>query len=88
MISELNQDLNKLIGADAGYSLIIKGPPGSGKTTFALSLLESLMNTHKALYFSTRVGDASLYQQFPWLKKIEKKYKDTCGYRTISFRDL
>ena len=75
MISELNQDLNKLIGADVGYSLIIKGPPGSGKTTFALSLLESLMDTHKVLYFSTRVGDVSLYQQFPWLKKIEKNLR-------------
>ncbi|MFP3318435.1 MAG: gas vesicle protein GvpD P-loop domain-containing protein [Thermoplasmata archaeon] len=75
MISELNQNLNKLIGADAGYSLIIKGPPGSGKTTFALSLLESLLNTHKILYFSTRIGDVSLYQQFPWLKKIEKNIR-------------
>lgn len=64
--------LKILLEFEKGFSIIIKGPPGSGKTTFALTLLENLKSKNKQLYFSTRVGDESLHKQFPWLKNLEK----------------
>ncbi|MFQ5909625.1 MAG: gas vesicle protein GvpD P-loop domain-containing protein [Thermoplasmata archaeon] len=51
-----------------GHSLIVKGAAGTGKTTFALQLTEELENVENSYYMSIRVGDHSLYNQFPWLK--------------------
>lgn len=50
---------------DLGYSLLIKGEAGVGKTTLALELLHQF---DTPIYFSTRVAPSSLYQQFPWLQ--------------------
>ena len=52
---------------DIGYSLLVKGSAGVGKTTFALNLLSAFRN-HESIYLSTRVAPSSLYSQFPWLK--------------------
>ena len=58
-----------------GKSMIIKGNPGSGKTTFALQILENFTDVRNPILLSTRIGDESLYSQFPWLKEYEKKIK-------------
>ncbi len=68
-------EIEKFLSARYGSSLIIKGSPGAGKTTLALQILENLSNKYKVIYFSTRVGDESLYQQFPWLRNLEKNIK-------------
>ena len=52
-----------------GHSVIVKGAAGTGKTTFALQLTEELGGISSSYYMSTRVSDASLYSQFPWLKE-------------------
>ncbi|TLZ51857.1 MAG: hypothetical protein E6K18_03895 [Methanobacteriota archaeon] len=52
-----------------GHSLIVKGSAGTGKTTFALQLAEELGEGARSYYMSIRVGDQSLYRQFPWLKE-------------------
>lgn len=57
---------------DLGFSLLIKGNAGAGKTTFALTLL-SLFEDTEPIYVSTRVAPKSLFLQFPWLKN---KLKD------------
>src|SRR5260370_36713422 len=49
-----------------GQVLLVQGPPGSGKTTFALEILNSLEETHK-IYASSRVAPARLRQHFPWI---------------------
>lgn len=49
-------------------SLLIKGLPGTGKTTLALSLLSSM--GVKGLYISTRVSYSDLISQFPWAKDV------------------
>ena len=68
-------DLLSYLKLEKGYSLIIKGPPGSGKTTLALQILSIIGENIKSIYLSTRIGDKSLYKQFPWLKKYERKIK-------------
>ncbi|UCE72977.1 MAG: hypothetical protein JSV56_08030 [Methanomassiliicoccales archaeon] len=57
----------------SGRSLMIKGSPGTGKTTFALQLLEELADPDKSFYLTTRVSDDALYSQFPWLKDKEMR---------------
>lgn len=52
-----------------GRSLMIKGLAGTGKTTLALQLMEELADPQTSFYLSTRVSDASLYIQFPWLRE-------------------
>ena len=53
-----------------GKSLIIKGRPGAGKTTFALGLLERIMDRVPVCYLSGRFSDASLFGTYPWLESI------------------
>ncbi|MBM4237155.1 MAG: AAA family ATPase, partial [Euryarchaeota archaeon] len=52
-----------------GHSLILRGNAGTGKTTFALQTIEDLSAIEKSYYLSTRVSDASLFTQFPWLRE-------------------
>src|SRR3989441_1225288 len=52
-----------------GQVLLVQGPPGSGKTTFALEILNSLEETHK-IYASSRVAPARLRQHFPWIDEV------------------
>ncbi len=58
---------------EGGRSLLIKGAAGTGKTTFALQLLEEFSDPDSSFYISTRVSDDSLYNQFPWLKDKEMR---------------
>ncbi len=59
-----------------GASLIIKGKPGSGKTTFALELIDSIRNVSPAFYVSTRFSNEPLKQKFPWLSDISSSSKE------------
>ncbi len=52
-----------------GQVLLVQGPPGSGKTTFALEILNSLEETHK-IYASSRVAPSRLRHQFPWIDEV------------------
>jgi KaiC/GvpD/RAD55 family RecA-like ATPase len=52
--------------------VLIKGDPGTGKTTLALELLRMLGVGGKGVYLSTRVSPSKLYVQFPWLEEIVK----------------
>src|SRR5260370_10162148 len=52
-----------------GQVLLVQGPPGSGKTTFALEILNSLEETHK-IYASSRVAPSRLRLQFPWIDEV------------------
>ena len=59
-------------------SLLIKGDPGSGKTTLSLELLNYFRKDMAVFYLSSRVPDHVLIQQFPWVSrmlhlKLEKK---------------
>jgi KaiC/GvpD/RAD55 family RecA-like ATPase len=54
-----------------GYSLLIKGSPGMGKSTLALTLMVEKANVN-GFYVSTRVKPDKLYEQFPWARKYVK----------------
>ncbi|MFX0103042.1 MAG: RAD55 family ATPase [Candidatus Hodarchaeota archaeon] len=48
-----------------GFSLLVKGDAGTGKSTIGLEILISGENP---IYISTRVSPQSLYSQFPWVE--------------------
>lgn len=55
---------------DYGNSLIIKGKPGAGKTSFALELLENVRKEVPVHYMSTRASEDPLVSKFPWLQEL------------------
>lgn len=62
------QEVIDFFNQPGGHSLIVKGPAGTGKTTFALQVTEELQEVAESHYLSSRVSDESLYNQFPWLR--------------------
>ncbi|MHA1298185.1 MAG: gas vesicle protein GvpD P-loop domain-containing protein [Candidatus Helarchaeota archaeon] len=62
-------ELVEAIKKPYGYSFLIKGSAGTGKTTLVLELLSISKNP---FYFSTRVSPTSLESQFPWIKECIK----------------
>ncbi|NPA75056.1 MAG: gas vesicle protein GvpD [Euryarchaeota archaeon] len=66
------EEIMKFFRNEGGHSLLVKGEPGSGKTTFALELLNAFRDECSVLYISSRVADSAIVQQFPWVKDIIK----------------
>ena len=67
-VGRIPREIVEFFNASGGHSLIVKGPAGTGKTTFALQLTEELGEVAASHYLSSRVSDESLYRQFTWLK--------------------
>jgi len=67
------REICEFFGKPGSRSLIIKGGAGSGKTTLALQLMEEVAPPDRSFYLSTRVSDASLYIQFPWLREKDMR---------------
>ncbi len=71
-------EIYRFFNNPGGHSLILRGSAGTGKTTFALQTIEDLSAVKNSYYLSTRVSDASLLDQFPWLgDKVEFSADDS-----------
>ncbi len=66
--SKIPPELKKALSAGMGFSLLIKGEPGTGKTMLAFELLDEV-GSDKSVYLSSRVSPSALYSQFPWLEE-------------------
>jgi KaiC/GvpD/RAD55 family RecA-like ATPase len=77
-IGHLPAELLKFVNNDS-YSLLIKGNPGTGKTTFALTLMDNLDHNSNYFYISTRQSIKQLSYFYPWVSKFtiptESKYE-------------
>jgi KaiC/GvpD/RAD55 family RecA-like ATPase len=62
----LPTEIRRFFRSRIGQSLLIRGAPGTGKTTFALSLLAGLKAP--GFYVSTRVFYPELIEHHPWLE--------------------
>ncbi len=63
-------EVESAFNSTEGYTLLLKGAPGTGKTTFAITLLEQMCTgDSKGAYISTRIDPTALYKQFPGLKE-------------------
>ncbi|MHA1721977.1 MAG: gas vesicle protein GvpD P-loop domain-containing protein [Candidatus Baldrarchaeia archaeon] len=54
---------------EGGFSLLIKGQAGTGKTTLTLEILRDMSKFGSVLYISTRLSPKFLYEKFPWVKE-------------------
>jgi KaiC/GvpD/RAD55 family RecA-like ATPase len=64
-IQRLPVELREFLALPGPQSLLVRGPPGSGKTTLCLALLEAASG-HRML-LTSRVSQAELHRGFPWL---------------------
>ncbi len=63
---------------EKGRTLLIKGPPGTGKTTLALTLMEHIEGKSK-IYVSTRLPEETLKSLLPWSNQLfigENRFED------------
>ncbi|MHC1567608.1 MAG: RAD55 family ATPase [Candidatus Syntropharchaeia archaeon] len=60
-------EILRAIEKPGGFSLLIKGAPGTGKTSLSLEILRAVGG--EGIYLSTRVSPKALYSHFPWLEK-------------------
>jgi KaiC/GvpD/RAD55 family RecA-like ATPase len=65
--------LTNFFESRGGHSLILKGPAGTGKTTLALQIVETMSRSERTQYISSRVSDVALYAQFPWLAEKNRQ---------------
>ncbi|MFI5406796.1 MAG: RAD55 family ATPase, partial [Nitrososphaerales archaeon] len=79
-MGHLPWELLKFVKNDS-YSLLIKGKPGTGKTTFALTLLDNLTDDSNYFYISTRLSLKQLSFYYPWVEKFFSKDENKPGYR-------
>jgi len=61
-------ELDEALSSEKGFSLLIKGLHGTGKTMLAFEILNEFGGDN-AVYLSTRVSLPALYSQFPWLEE-------------------
>src|SRR5439155_19659152 len=63
------REIVEFFNAPGGHSLIVKGPAGTGKTTFALQLTEALGEVTGSHCLGCRGSDESLSRRVTWLEE-------------------
>ncbi len=62
-------EIENALELQESYTVLLKGAPGTGKTTYAITLLEHLCHGDtEGVYISTRIDPSVLYKQFPGLE--------------------
>ena len=67
-LMSLPREIEEFFRIQGGQTMLIKGLPGTGKTTLALEIMNSLCREHSGLYISTRVDPRRLYATNPWVE--------------------
>jgi KaiC/GvpD/RAD55 family RecA-like ATPase len=65
-ILPLPSELTSFLRRAAPQTLLVRGPPGTGKSTLAFALLQSFPG--RRVYVSGRVPHRELVQDFPWIE--------------------
>lgn len=79
-VGHLPYELLKFIDNDS-YSLLVKGGPGTGKTIFALTLMDNLNHNSNYFYISTRMSIKQLSFFYPWINKFRTKNESKHEYK-------
>ncbi len=66
------REIKDFFQIEKGQTLLIKGLPGTGKTTLALEIMNSLCEDRNGVYISTRVDPRRLYATNPWVEEALK----------------
>ncbi len=62
-------ELDSFIARPGPLTMIVRGPPGSGKTTLALAMLEGFYG--RKIFVTGRRDKAGVLADFPWLGSVE-----------------
>jgi hypothetical protein len=65
--SRIPLEIRDFFGSPYSQTLLVRGPPGSGKTTFVLEALREFPG--RRIFASSRVEISRLLQYYPWLKE-------------------
>ena len=68
--TSIPKEIRDFFHVDKGQTLLIKGMPGTGKTTLALEIMSSLCQERNGVYISTRVDPRRLYATNPWVEEV------------------
>ncbi|MHA1542353.1 MAG: RAD55 family ATPase [Candidatus Hodarchaeales archaeon] len=63
----LPDEFSSFVNTDKSYSLLIKGLPGTGKSSLALEIVAKMPN---AFFISTRIDPEAIMDDFNWLDEI------------------
>lgn len=66
------EEIRGFLSHEGGSSLIIQGTPGTGKTTLAFELMDTLPELNP-IYLSTRATTEAIYRYFPRLRQKQKE---------------
>ncbi|MDK2833682.1 MAG: hypothetical protein PWP14_1786 [Methanolobus sp.] len=61
-------EIRQFFSSQFGKSLVVKGKPGTGKTTFVFGILHELCPGGNCIYISPRIDKSSSYGKFPWIE--------------------
>ena len=62
-------ELDTFIGRPGPLTMVVRGPPGSGKTTLALAMLEAFYG--QKMFVTGRRSKPGILADFPWLGSVE-----------------
>src|SRR5437870_2994000 len=80
------REIVEFFNSPGGHSLIVKGPAGTGKTTFALQLTEALGEVTASHYLSSRVLVEYIYLQFTLLREqVNPKVLESSGEPRLDY---
>jgi len=63
-------EICRFFNSGEGQTLLVKGLPGTGKTTLAFEILKTICQENNGMYISTRVDPVRLYATFPWIRDV------------------
>ncbi len=81
LLGRLPPELEKFLKEDS-VTLLIKGAPGTGKTTLALEILRAMSGKEESTYLSTRLSLEKIEKQFPWIE--EELSVEKLGFKLLS----
>jgi hypothetical protein len=64
------REIKDFFQIENGQTLLIKGLPGTGKTTLALAIMSCLCDDKNGMYISTRIDPRRLYAMNPWAEEV------------------
>jgi KaiC/GvpD/RAD55 family RecA-like ATPase len=82
----LPSELTDFLQLPGPQSLLIRGPPGSGKTTLGLALLEQAAGTR--ILVTNRVSSEELLREFPWLGKDGSSKIEIVDTADLQYEDI